>query len=300
MPPKPVRVPDPPAAPRSFVWKRTVYYFLTIVAIFLVAAAFLLFSVGRERSSQDLLLAVSAADLKLQTAELTELRLEAAELDRAELLALLDDRIAERRQGLALIDRVRTLERAPRDAGNEDEITERLAADYAALRTDWRYPEWFGLVEEQYLRFALVLFFFFLSVSLVLFVLIRMILNPLETLIQGVRRVAAGQLDVRFQPGTRDELDELALVLDGLVGNIRGMLGLMRGVSHNGVVQSIQLEQLLRDEATGVDRPGDSERDSSHDPARMQDLSRRASELKQIFQEIQGTAARYAAGNTAR
>ena len=235
------------AAPaHSSVWRRTVYYFLVIVGIFIASSIALLYLAGFDRANKEMLVEVTREDVNHESRLLLDLKkeLDAANASAASL-KIIDARLMANSERLDALQKLRELELTRKTAKNQKEILAGVDRGYAELRAAWEHDEITLLIRNQFLRFGLVLLFFFLSIAFVMYILIKMILNPLETLIQNARRVSQGDVEVSFRLRTNDELGELSSVLGDLSSNFRELLTLMKSSSRSGMELTDELSTAL-------------------------------------------------------
>jgi nitrogen fixation/metabolism regulation signal transduction histidine kinase len=262
------------AGSHSSVWRRTVYYFLIIVGIFLVSSGALLYLAGFDRADKEMLVEVTRADLNQESRLLLELKRELEDANASPAtLKLIDARLMATTERLDELRKLRELELTPKTAKNQQEILTGIERGYGELRAAWEHDEITLLLRTQFLRFGLVLLFFFLSIAFVMYILIKMILTPLETLIQNARRVSQGDVEVSFHLRTNDELGELSSVLGDLSSNFRELLTLMKSSSRSG-------KELTEELATTLTPPEDGRVD-------LEDATAKNKAIRILFQKIE-------------
>jgi len=92
------------------------------------------------------------------------------------------------------------------------------------------------VIDQVISRFLIIFAICMIGVVLVLGLLLRLILSPLEMLIEGASRVAAGDLNFNFKATiqSKDELGNLAAVLHDLTTNFNELMNLLQNTVRMG------------------------------------------------------------------
>jgi len=221
---------------RSKIWKRTVYYFAIMLVLYLGAAALFYWEVSFPRTTKNLLVSQQKDRSAVIIAELEKLRLtmKIAGVPDETIKSVVGARVREYENRRNLADRLRVLERTVKNKENQDRIRLELSDGYAKLRS---YAASGTILEEarkMNQKSLLVVSVFLVGVGGVMFLLISLILSPLEILIRAAGKVAEGDLNVRFRLRTSDELAHLADVLNDLTANFRELLTLLKRSVEDG------------------------------------------------------------------
>ena len=72
-----------------------------------------------------------------------------------------------------------------------------------------------------YLRATLVVLVAFITLMLISYIFIKEVIDPLESIIQTSKKVARGDLSVTFEVKTKDELGQLAEILNEMLANFQ-------------------------------------------------------------------------------
>lgn len=93
-----------------------------------------------------------------------------------------------------------------------------------------------AVVDRIINRFLVIFAICLIGVVLILYLLLRLILSPLEMLIEGATRVAAGDLSFNFKSKvqSKDELGNLASVLHDLTTNFNELMNLLQNTVNMG------------------------------------------------------------------
>ena len=220
---------------RSSIWFRTLVYLGSAFLVFLIAIVGMLWFVGGERSAAKVLV----ADVK-RLAALEEEWIRKAEDARKLGPAAMDVFIEERRESArarrALAARVESLEVKPKSGKNQQDIRKGLDNGYAMLRQMAPGPDPFGNELDRAKRNVIIAFLIaFAALAGIVVILFRMIVGPLETIVQNARRVSEGELDIKFHLQSDDELGQLSRVMDSLTTNFRELLTLMQSSCATGL-----------------------------------------------------------------
>ncbi|MCR9140837.1 MAG: HAMP domain-containing protein [bacterium] len=234
----------------SSIWLRTIIYLGSAFAVFLVVIVSLLWFVGGERASSKVMLADAKRISDLE--EQWVLKAEAARrLGPAAFDQFLKERADRAKSRRALAEQIESLETAPKNAKNQQDIRTGLSAGYASLQELVPGPSPFAsALESAKKRTVLAFLIVFAALAGIVIILFRMIVRPLESIVRNARKVSEGELGIRFQVNTNDELGQLSRVMDSLTTNFRELLTLIQSSCSTG----IELTRKLKDEESPQER----------------------------------------------
>lgn len=233
----------------SSIWFRTIVYLGATFIVFLVVIIALLWFVGGQRSASNVLLsdAERLATLEQQWIQKVE---SARNLGPGALNEFIAERTERAKSQRALTEQIRALERAPKNAKNQKDIRSGLEAGYASLKEFMPGPDPFTVELNGTKRKVVIAFLIvFAALAGVVAILFRMIVGPLETIVDNARRVSEGELNIKFHVKTDDELGQLSRVMDSLTTNFRELLTLIQSSCTTGLnlTQQLSTEEPAQD-----------------------------------------------------
>lgn len=227
------------------IWFRTLLYLGSAFGIFLIVGVTLLWFVGSERSATNVRLADTDRLAKRQLEWVSAAR-EASQGGPAALQSFLEASAAQAAENQKLAQTIRDLEREPKTAKNQADIRENLAKAHEQLNSDYAQSDPFTAeITRARQRVMLAFLVIFAALTAVVLILFRMIVRPLESIVQNAQRVSQGELDIKFSLKTNDEMGQLSRVMDSLTTNFRELLTLMSSSVRTGLE--------LTDELKGTD-----------------------------------------------
>ena len=204
-----------------------------MVIIYFLVVVYLLMEVGMDRSKSSVVLNTHLEYLNREYTELTALQNEFRNQGTA--ASVLAKKIRDNQDKVALIKKIKRLERLPKNKNNQKEIQKGIQQGYATLSKIWLPKEYLNEFNNVHYKLIVVISIFLLGIIAVMVILISLILGPLERIIRGAQKVSGGDLQVNFQVRTGDELSQLANVLNDLTTNFREILVLMKSSYRNGL-----------------------------------------------------------------
>lgn len=255
----------------SSIWFRTIIYLGSAFGAFFVVGLALLWFVGSERSATNVRLA-DTERLAARQSEWVAAARSARDRGPAALNAFLDESAAAAGERGKLVTTIRDLEREPKTAKNQADIrtglakaTEQLNADYA------EYDPFTTEIQNARKRIIFAFLVIFGALTAVVLILFRMIVRPLESIVQNAQRVSQGELDIEFRLESNDEMGQLSRVMDSLTTNFRELLTLMQSSVRTGL--------QLTDELKGAEPDG---------KAKLADVFHKMREITEYFTGSEG------------
>ncbi|MCB1174569.1 MAG: HAMP domain-containing protein [Leptospiraceae bacterium] len=235
----------------SVIWKRTVYYFLIVFLLFSGGVLFFTWQVNDVKTKENLLWQMNWLLNERLSESLNEWRAsDAAFGDPTALSALhkpfltLEAMVNARRREL---QELRAMEQNFNNRENSALVDRQVQAAFTRMGGTPSGKAILGEFKKLHWKFVAVFTIFSLGITGVMLVLIRMILLPLEKIIDGARKVARGDLNTRFQLQSKDELGQLASVLNDLTTNTNELLFLIANTHTSGTEQVTALRQAIQD-----------------------------------------------------
>lgn len=230
-----------PSRKRSKIWIRTMAYLGVMLVIFCASVLSLSWFTGLKETQTRLMVRVATERLGDRQKFLDSV----PATDGGKTFGWLKKQRQQVRADLERLKAYKRIFREPKSKKNEQALLDSRAEIENLARKHGFAKAIAGALESFYQKMIWVVVLFFVAISLVVIVLFRLILVPLEEIIRGAEKVSTGNLNVNFNIRSGDELASLATVLQNLTANFNELLVLMRSTSRNGLAATDRLKENL-------------------------------------------------------
>ncbi len=236
-----------PGRRSSSIWRRFAVHLTAVIGVFLLLTLLILLNVSLPQASSEARRQTDREILRQKRQLIVALKREVGDClpasEAAAVRALLQRREAGIVRQISDLNELETLERAkraPRSLAASRAQAGALAATLDPQLEVYPHEEVIHRIHHRVVYMLLIIFVCILGMT---YVFIRDVVDPLEGLIATSRSVSTGDLSVTFpvrgQAYRRDELDELAAILNDLLANFQEAFLLIRALNQ-GVREGLE------------------------------------------------------------